>query len=176
MSVLLSQAHTQPNQLTNQEQPAANRFMRTTHARELSNGWDVHHGEKSGRMTNYYAQVCHGGCDNVFIQFRFPHTSLSPDPQSLSLHPCFLFLFCVFILCMQCKVCRSCFLVYRTLDKAREAVSVRSDSLRSRPPSQFRSRQDLSKSVPTSYKQQLEEKKQKELLKVTMEIGRAYGE
>ena len=51
---------------TNQEPAAANRFMRTTHARELNTGWDVHHGEKSGRMTNYYAQVS-DVCSGVMI-------------------------------------------------------------------------------------------------------------
>ena len=138
--------------------------MRSTHARELNKGWDVDHGEKAGRMTNYYAQVLTMlfsvvSLASIFRLRMTEHWGLGV----LNLAPTVILT--LTDVTFQSKVCRSCFLVYRTLDKAREAVVVGNAG---RPPSQFRSRQELSKSVPVSYKQQVEEKAQKELLKVSM--------
>merc|ERR1712146_603974 len=104
-----------------EEPKPANRFMRSTHARELNKGWDQRHGEVGGGMTNYYDQ---------------------------------------------CKVCRSCFLVYTTLDRARTATkssgaAVAATSIR---PSSSGQR-DLSKTVPDSYKQIQEVENRREMMK-----------
>ena len=112
------------------------------------------------KFVRHLASVALASYHTITTLTPYPLPSPVPTFILISPHPCV----------PQCKVCRSCFLVYRTLDKAREAAS---GAMLGRPPSQRRPRQDLSKSVPASYKQQLEEKREKERLKVGIMYGPA---